>query len=351
MAERFRAFYRDVLPPWATLVVETFEAQLLDPEPAWMDRLVRFDFKDKLRGEPMEQANALKILVEGGMITRDEAREELGKPPAGGNADELTVNANNQAALDALETRPPEDRTVTAPAVESEAPTAPPRQAPNRIAHVTGVGGTRWPKNRPRNPRRRHPTTPRRQEEQRVPYARFEEVNKRAKQAERDAQDLRERLLQFEDRDKSEVERERDARVRLEQRLTQLETENVAMQKGSWIRSAAAEANFHDPEDAFSLLRDQLGGFEDERDARKAVQRIAQQKKHLVKGDEKQQRSPVSALFQGQGVKQDGQGQQQRRQLSPAEQAQQVEMEQAESLAKALGEFRESNSNWRTLKS
>ena len=90
MAERFRAFYRDVLPPWATLVVETFEAQLLDAEPAWMDRLVRFDFKDKLRGEPMEQANALKILVEGGMITRDEAREELGKPPAGGNADELT---------------------------------------------------------------------------------------------------------------------------------------------------------------------------------------------------------------------------------------------------------------------
>ena len=130
VAERFRAFYRDVLPPWATLVVETFEAQLLDAEPAWMDRLVRFDFKDKLRGEPMEQANALKILVEGGMITRDEAREELGKPPAGGNADELTVNANNQAALDALETRPPEERAVTAPAVESEAPVVP--QPPTR---------------------------------------------------------------------------------------------------------------------------------------------------------------------------------------------------------------------------
>jgi HK97 family phage portal protein len=109
VAERFRAFYRDVLPPWATLVVETFESQLLDPEPAWMDRLVRFDFKDKLRGEPMEQANALKVLVEGGMITRDEAREELGKPPVGGNADELTLNVNNQASVSSLETRTPEE--------------------------------------------------------------------------------------------------------------------------------------------------------------------------------------------------------------------------------------------------
>jgi len=106
VAERFRAFYRDVLPPWTTLVVETFEAQLLDVEVAWMDRLVRFDFSDKLRGEPREQAEALKILAEGGMITRDEARYELGKPPMGGNAAELTVNANNQATINALSNEP-----------------------------------------------------------------------------------------------------------------------------------------------------------------------------------------------------------------------------------------------------
>jgi HK97 family phage portal protein len=105
--ERFRAFYRDVLPPWATLVVETFEAQLLDAEPAWMNRLVRFDFSDKLRGEPREQAETLKILVEGGIITRDEARPEIGKAPVGGNAAELTVNANNQATIGALSSTPP----------------------------------------------------------------------------------------------------------------------------------------------------------------------------------------------------------------------------------------------------
>lgn len=104
VAERFRAFYRDVLPPWATLVVETFEAQLLDPEPPWMGRVVRFDFSDKLRGEPLEQAQTLKFLVEGGIVTRDEARQEVGKAPMGGNAAVLTVNANNQATIDALPT-------------------------------------------------------------------------------------------------------------------------------------------------------------------------------------------------------------------------------------------------------
>jgi HK97 family phage portal protein len=117
VAERFRAFYRDVLPPWATLVVETFEAQLLDPEPAWMDRLVRFDFSDKLRGEPREQADTLKILGEGGFITRDEGRKELGKPPKGGNADELTVNANNQATINALSDEPTDQAaSIAAPA-------------------------------------------------------------------------------------------------------------------------------------------------------------------------------------------------------------------------------------------
>jgi HK97 family phage portal protein len=117
VVERQRAFYRDVLPPWATLVVETFEAQLLDPEPAWMDRVVRFDFSDKLRGEPREQAETLKILVEGGIISRDEARPEVGKAPVGGNAAELTVNANNQATIGALSSEPVDTAaSIAAPA-------------------------------------------------------------------------------------------------------------------------------------------------------------------------------------------------------------------------------------------
>lgn len=115
VAERFRAFYRDVLPPWATLVVETFEAQMLDPQPAWMDRVIRHDFKDKLRGEPTEQSAALKTLVEAGLLTRDEARYDLGYPPKGGNAAELTVNANNQATIEALSAEPVDLAASTGP--------------------------------------------------------------------------------------------------------------------------------------------------------------------------------------------------------------------------------------------
>jgi hypothetical protein len=46
------ALYRDVVPPWTTLIEQTFQAQLIDPEPAWLDRFVAFDFTDKLKGDP-----------------------------------------------------------------------------------------------------------------------------------------------------------------------------------------------------------------------------------------------------------------------------------------------------------
>jgi hypothetical protein len=36
--------YRDVVPPWTRLIEQTLQAQLIDPEPAWLDRFVAFDF-------------------------------------------------------------------------------------------------------------------------------------------------------------------------------------------------------------------------------------------------------------------------------------------------------------------
>jgi HK97 family phage portal protein len=52
VAELTKGLYRDVVPPWTELIVQTYQSQLLDPEPAWLDRMVRFDFTDKLKGEP-----------------------------------------------------------------------------------------------------------------------------------------------------------------------------------------------------------------------------------------------------------------------------------------------------------
>lgn len=100
--EMLKSLYRDVIPPWATLIVETLQAQLIDMEPAWMDAVARFDFSDKLRGDPREHADKLKIEVEAGIITRDEARAELGRAPMGGNAGALTANVNNQAPVEAM---------------------------------------------------------------------------------------------------------------------------------------------------------------------------------------------------------------------------------------------------------
>lgn len=106
VTELLRSLYRDVVPPWTELFVQTMQAQLLNPEPAWLDRFVRFDFGDKLKGDPTEQAAVDKSDVEAGIRTRDEARDSRGLEPKGDNADELTVNANNQAPLATLSLEP-----------------------------------------------------------------------------------------------------------------------------------------------------------------------------------------------------------------------------------------------------
>lgn len=102
VTEMLRSLYRDVIPPWTELFVQTMQVQLLDQESAWMDRFVRFDFTDKLKGAPEEQASVDKIDVETGIRTRDEARDGRGLAPKKGAADELTANVNNQALLDSL---------------------------------------------------------------------------------------------------------------------------------------------------------------------------------------------------------------------------------------------------------
>lgn len=108
VAELMKGLYRDVIPPWAELIVQTFQAQLLDPEPAWTDRVVRFDFTDKLKGEPAELAQVLRSDVEAGIRSRNEARALIGAAPEGdpddpaNPANQLTANVNNQASLGAM---------------------------------------------------------------------------------------------------------------------------------------------------------------------------------------------------------------------------------------------------------
>jgi HK97 family phage portal protein len=112
VTELLRSLYRDVLPPWLALIQTTYQAQLLDPEPAWLDRFTEFDLTDKLKGDPVELATSLKLQVEAGLLTRNEARRILNLPPIGDSTDDanpanqLTANVNNQGALSSMDTPP-----------------------------------------------------------------------------------------------------------------------------------------------------------------------------------------------------------------------------------------------------
>jgi hypothetical protein len=94
------SLYRDILPPWLTLIQQTFQAQLLDQQPEWSDRFLEFDLSAKLKGDPVQLATSLKLQVEAGLLTRNEARRILNLPPMSDPAaDELTANLNNQGTL------------------------------------------------------------------------------------------------------------------------------------------------------------------------------------------------------------------------------------------------------------
>jgi hypothetical protein len=181
--------------------------------------------------------------------------------------------------------------------------------------------------------------------EQRIPYERFDEVNKRAKQAEEELADLRNKLVEFEDRDKSEVDRERSARQRAESQLNELMGKVTSLEKGAWVRSAAAELNFHDPEDAVAHLQGQLGKLEDHREANRLVERLAKSKDHLVRQETKKERPAIGRVYAGDETQQpNGQPAQQ-----PNAQQLLAQQEQhfAEGLREQLSKFLPENSdNW-----
>lgn len=102
VTELNKQLYKSVLRPWLTLVEETIQAHLIDPEPDWAGLFVEFELGEVLKGDPKDLAEALKIQVEAGLITRNEARKFLNMPrDLSPEADQLTMNANNQAPIGA----------------------------------------------------------------------------------------------------------------------------------------------------------------------------------------------------------------------------------------------------------
>lgn len=100
VAELNKQLYKTVLRPWLTLVEETIQAQLIDPEPEWQDLFVEFDMSEQLKGDPVELSNALKTQVETGLMSRNEGRKFLNLPrDPNPQADQLFFASNNQSPI------------------------------------------------------------------------------------------------------------------------------------------------------------------------------------------------------------------------------------------------------------
>lgn len=142
------------------------------------------------------------------------------------------------------------------------------------------------------------PPDPSPKADQTVPYDRFKQVNDEAKAAKEQLKSLEQRLQEIEDKDKSELERERAQRERLQTELQEREARLTRVERGQWVREAAAEAKFIDPTDA--LGRVDLSQIESEADAKREVKKIADKAKHLVQAEPEPPPVPGRVLANGQ---------------------------------------------------
>lgn len=73
--------YQDTIGPWATMIQETLETQLIAMEPTMEGEYAEFDFGAVLAGDPVKQTDTLVKAVGGPFMTPDEARALKNLPP------------------------------------------------------------------------------------------------------------------------------------------------------------------------------------------------------------------------------------------------------------------------------
>jgi HK97 family phage portal protein len=96
IAELHRMLYTTVLGPWLTLIEETIQVQLIDPEPAFSGLFVEFDLAEVLKGDKTKEIAALKLAVGMGLMTLNEARQVQNLPKYDVDwADKPLIPANN----------------------------------------------------------------------------------------------------------------------------------------------------------------------------------------------------------------------------------------------------------------
>lgn len=93
------------------------------------------------------------------------------------------------------------------------------------------------------------------------------------------------RVKELEERDLDEKQKAEKRATEAEARASAAEANVVSLTRNGWIRSIAAEANFADPDDAVAHLAGKLDKLDSEAKVKEAVGKLAESKKHLVKGE------------------------------------------------------------------
>lgn len=117
--------------------------------------------------------------------------------------------------------------------------------------------------------------------ERTVPYERFKQVNEAAQTAKQQLEEMQSRLEELESRDQSELEKERKQREKYERGYSEMQQKMTALERSSWLRSAAAEAGFDDPEDAVAFISP--SSVETVEQAEKEVKKLAKRKPKLLR--------------------------------------------------------------------
>lgn len=106
--EQHRMWYQDTLAPWLSMVTDTLQAQLLDPEPAFASTFFEFDLNEVLKSDVDKRSTAYLRFMQAGVYTPNELRklENLGRidHPA---ADAIWVQVNMQPVGEGFDPQAP----------------------------------------------------------------------------------------------------------------------------------------------------------------------------------------------------------------------------------------------------
>jgi HK97 family phage portal protein len=102
ITEQHKMLFTTILRPWLTLIEETFQAQIIEPEPAFRGLFVEFDLAEVLRGDKKTEIEALVMAVQAGLMTLNEARRVQNLPKFTGDGldwcDKPLIPVNNLAS-------------------------------------------------------------------------------------------------------------------------------------------------------------------------------------------------------------------------------------------------------------